>query len=141
VAAFVAEHFVAFQANVNVPAERAAFRRFGAIWTPSIVILNSDGIEQHRIEGFLPAREFHAQLMLALARILAVRKRWVEAEPQYTAIVDRFGDTAAAAEALYWRGVAAYQGRRDHDALVRMAAEMQQRYPSSEWAIKSAVWL
>jgi hypothetical protein len=140
VAALMAQDFIAFRANVNDPAERAAFRRFSAIWTPSIVILNADGVEQHRIEGFLPAREFHAQLLLALARIVAVRKRWVEAEPRYAAIVDQYGDTAAAPEALYWRGVAGYQGRRDHTALVTMAGEMKRRYPASEWAIKAAVW-
>jgi hypothetical protein len=141
VAALIGEQFIPFQANVNAPAERAAFRRFAAIWTPSIVILNADGVEQYRIEGFLPPREFQAQLLLALARIVAVRKRWAEAEPRYAAIVEEFGDTAAAPEALYWRGVAGYQGRRDHTALVTMAGEMQQRYPSTEWAIKSAVWL
>lgn len=70
-----------------------------------------------------------------------MRKRWAEAEPRYAAIVEHFGDTSAAPEALYWRGVAAYQGRRDHDALVVMAKEMQAKYPASVWAIKSAVWL
>jgi hypothetical protein len=140
VAAFIHEHFIPFQANVNEPLERTAFRRFGAIWTPSIVILNSDGAERFRIEGFLPPREFHAQLALALARIIAMRKRWADAEPHYARIVEQFGDTAAAPVALYWRGVAAYQGRRDHTALVQMAIEMKQRYPASEWAIKAAVW-
>jgi TolA-binding protein len=105
-----------------------------------VVILNSEGLERFRIEGFLPPREFHAQLKLALARIVAMRKRWADAEPLYASIVEQFADTAAAPEALYWRGVAAYQGRRDHTALVAMAAEMKQRYPIGEWAIKAAVW-
>ena len=134
------EHFIPFQANVNDPAERLAFRRFGAIWSPSIIVLNSEGVERYRIEGFLPAREFHAQLALALARIIAMRKRWADAEPHYARIVQELGDTAAAPEALYWRGVSAYQGRRDHTALVTMAIEMKQKYPASEWAIKAAVW-
>lgn len=129
-----------FQANVNDPAERTAFRRFGAIWSPSIVILDAEGVERYRIEGFLPAREFHAQLHMALARIVAMRKRWAAAEPLYARIVEEFGDTGAAPEALYWRGVSAYQGRRDHTALVTMAIEMKQKYPASEWAIKAGVW-
>ena len=125
---------------MNDPVERLAFRRFGAIWTPSIVILNSEGTERYRIEGFLPAREFHAQLAMALARIIAMRKRWADAEPHYARIVEEFGDTGAAPEALYWRGVSAYQGRRDHTALVTMAIEMRQKYSASEWAIKAGVW-
>jgi hypothetical protein len=140
VSAFVQEHFVPFQANVNDPAQRPAFRRFGAIWTPSIVILNSDGEERYRIEGFLTTRELHAHLRLALARIVAMRKRWADAEPLYARIVDEFGDTTAAAEALYWRGVAGYQGRRDHTALERMAAEMKQKYPGTTWAVRASSW-
>jgi hypothetical protein len=141
VSAFIHEHFVPFQANVNEPLQRPAFRRFGALWTPSVVILNSDGEERFRIEGFLPTREFHAQLHLALARIVAARKRWADAEPLYARIADEFRDTFAAPQALYWRGVAAYQGRRDKSALKTMAAEMKQRYPNDEWAIRAAVWL
>ncbi len=140
VSAFIAGHFVPFQANVNDAGQRLAFRRFGALWTPTIIILNSDGEERFRIEGWLPTREFHAQLHLALARIVAMRKRWADAEPLYARIVEEFGDTVAAPEALYWRGVAGYQGRRDHTSIDRMAAEMKEKYPAGEWAIKAAAW-
>lgn len=140
VSAFVHEHFVPFQANVNDPLQRAAFRRFGAVWTPTIIILSPDGEERYRIEGWLPTREMHAQLLFALARVTAMRKRWPEAEPMYARIVEEFGDTAVAPEALYWRGVAAYQGRRDKTALKLMAAEMKAKYPAGEWAIKAAAW-
>ena len=138
--AFVHEHFIPFQANIVLPDERMAFRRFGAIFAPTAIVLNSEGVERYRIEGFLPPREFLAQLMMAQARIVAMRKRWANAEPLYARIVDEFGDTSAAPEALYWRGVSAYQGRRDHTALVTMATEMKRKYPGSVWAIKSSVW-
>ncbi|HYO79380.1 MAG TPA: hypothetical protein VE010_23140 [Thermoanaerobaculia bacterium] len=135
------EHFIPFQANIHDHAQRTAFRRFGALWTPSVLILDADGVERFRIEGFLPKREFHAHLAMALARLVTARKRWADAEPHYARIVEEFADTTVVPEALYWRGVSAYQGRRDHVALETMATEITARFPGNVWAIKAAVWL
>lgn len=106
-----------------------------------MLVLDANGTERWRIEGFLPKRELHAQLEMGLARIVAVRKRWADAEPRYARIVERFGDTFVAPEALYWRGIAAYQVTRDHTSLERMAAELTSRFPGSAWAVKAAVWV
>jgi hypothetical protein len=45
-----------------------------------VVILDSDGDERFRIEGYLPKHEFRAQLELALARVAFMNKKWAEAE-------------------------------------------------------------
>jgi hypothetical protein len=48
--------------------QAADFRRFGeryrAIWTPATLLLDTEGVEHHRVEGFLEADEFLAQLQL-----------------------------------------------------------------------------
>lgn len=129
------------QLNIHDPAQRLAFRRFNAIWTPTIVVLDAAGNERWRVEGYLPKRELHAQLEMGLARIVAMRKRWAEAEPLYARIVETFGDTLVAPEALYWRGISAYQVTRDHTSLERMALELTSRFPASEWAVKVSVWV
>jgi hypothetical protein len=141
VARFIALHFIPLQLNIHDPAQRLAFRRFHAIWTPTVVVLDMAGNERWRIEGYLPKHELHAQLEMGLARIVALRKRWAEAEPLYARIVEHFGDTAVAAEALYWRGISSYQVTRDHTSLERMALEVTSRFPQSEWAIKASVWV
>jgi hypothetical protein len=132
---------VPLQLNIHEPAQRTAFRRFNAIWTPTALVLDRDGNERWRIEGFLPTREFHAQLEMALARIVALRKRWADAEPIYARIAEQFADTLVAPEALYWRGISAYQVTREHASLERMATELTSRFPRSEWAIKASVWV
>jgi outer membrane protein assembly factor BamD (BamD/ComL family) len=104
-------------------------------------VLDADGNERWRIEGFLPTREFHAQLEMALARIVAMRKRWADAEPMYARIAEQFADTLVVAEALYWRGISAYQVTREHTSLERMATELTSRFPESEWAVKARVWV
>ena len=127
--------------NIHESAQRTAFRRFNAIWTPTVLVLDSSGNERWRIEGFLPKREFHAQLEMGLARIVAMRKRWAEAEPLYAHIFESFGDTLVAPEALYWRGISAYQATRDHTSIERMAAELTSLFPGNEWAVKASVWV
>ena len=55
--------FVAVRMHVR---EKEAFervaRRFGVESTPTVLVLDSTGAEQHRFEGFVPREEFLAHL-------------------------------------------------------------------------------
>jgi len=68
---FVNQNFL--PARVHVKDEGQAFKRvserFKAPWTPTILELDANGVEQHRIQGFLPADDLLAQLMLGLAHM------------------------------------------------------------------------
>jgi TolA-binding protein len=116
------------------------FHRFDALWTPSVVVLDSDGNEQWRLEGYLPRTEFRAQLEVALARVAFVHKRWDDAERKYSAVVDQYPDSKAAPEALYWRGVSHYKATNDHTVLGELYGELKNRYGDSVWAMKSDPW-
>lgn len=102
--------------------------------------MDSDGEERWRIEGYLPKEEFRAQLEMALARIAFMQKNLPEAERRYAAIVENYGNTKAAAEALYWRDVTKYSQSHDPAPLQSVARELKERFPDSEWAIKASVW-
>jgi uncharacterized protein HemY len=118
-----------------------AMERFGANWTPTVVLLDSNGTERHRIEGFLPADDFLAQLHLGLGHIAFANKRFDEAQTHFREIVDKLPDTDAAAEAQYWAGVAKYKGTNDASALKATADAFRTRYSDSAWAKKSSIWL
>ena len=45
------------------------FKRFGALWTPTVLVMDPDGVERYRIEGYLPKDWFRARLEMATARI------------------------------------------------------------------------
>jgi TolA-binding protein len=102
--------------------------------------MDSDGKERWRIEGYLPRDEFRAQLEMGLARIFFMRKTWPEAEQRYTHIIERYPDTAAAPEAVYWRGVCQYKSTNDHTVLGGVPEQLNEKYPDSVWAKKAAVW-
>ena len=67
-------------------------------------------------------------------------KQWQEAEQRYTQIIERYPDTAAAPEAVYWKGVSQYKRTNDHTVLGVVPEELSKKYPDSVWAQKASVW-
>lgn len=126
--------------EAHIKEHPAYFHRFDAVWTPTVLVMDSDGDERWRIEGYLSKNEFRAQLEMGLARIAFMHKQWADAEHRYAQIVERYSDTAAAPEAVYWRGVSQYKRTNDHTVLGGVAEQLSQKYPNSVWAQKASVW-
>jgi hypothetical protein len=129
---------------VHVKDQPEDFRRFGqrygAQWTPTLLVLDPEGIERHRVEGFLPAQDLLPQLMLGLGHSEFSREHWEAAERHFRQIVDRFPYSDAAAEAMYWSGVSRYKASGDAAALGDTARAFTRRYQESSWAKKASVW-
>lgn len=138
-ARFINDNFVALEAHIKE--HPAYFHRFDALWTPTVLILDSDGHERWRIEGYLPKDEFRAQLELGLARVAFMQKQWAEAERRYAEVLARHPDSRSAPEALYWRGVSHYKATNDHTVLGELPGQFQEQYPDSVWALKTAAWV
>ncbi|HWS53502.1 MAG TPA: thioredoxin fold domain-containing protein [Pyrinomonadaceae bacterium] len=135
---FINENFVPVEAHIK---ERPAyFHRFDAVWTPTVLVLDPDGTERLRIEGYLPKDEFRAQLEMGLARVAFMRKRWADAEQRYAAVVERYPDSKVAPEAVYWRGVSRYKATNDHTALGDVPGQLEEKYADSVWALKALPW-
>jgi hypothetical protein len=139
---FVTENFI--PARVHVRDDSALFQKYGekygAQWTPTILELDPDGVERHRIEGFLPNDDFLSQLMLGRAQIAFAQQQWDEAEKRFREIVDKFPNTDAAPEALYWAGVSQYKGSNNSVFLKNTANAFKEQYQDTTWAKKSSVW-
>jgi len=142
VVAFVSENFVPVRVHVREQADefKRLGERYGAQWTPTILLINPAGEERYRIEGFLPTEDFLAQLSLGLAHEAFAKSNFAEAERRFADIVERYPDTEAAAEALYWAGVARYKATDDPSALGETARQFKKRYQKSSWAKKASVW-
>jgi TolA-binding protein len=117
------------------------FHRFEAVWTPTVLLLDSEGKERARLEGYLPNEDFKAALEWGLGRIAFVHKKYDDAERWYGDVVTRFGRSHSAPGAMYWRAVARYKATHDHTVLGKVAEELRSTYPSSEWASKAIPWL
>lgn len=117
------------------------FHRFDSVWTPSVIILDPNGEERFRVEGYLPKDEFRAHLEMGLARVAFMSKNFADAERRYTSVLERFPQSKAAPEALYWKGVSHYKATNDHTVLGEMPGQFQAKYPDSVWALKTAAWV
>ena len=109
-------------------------------WTPTVLVLDPTGTERQRVEGYMPNREFRAQLEIGLARAAFKSGRFEDAEDLYGRVAAGYAGMPAAAEALYWRAVSRYKGKGEGAALGEVAAQLSREYPNSEWATKATVW-
>jgi hypothetical protein len=114
--------------------------QYGVQWTPTILMLDPKGKERRRIEGFLPADEFRAQLELGLGQVSFAGGDYRDAHRRSSEVVAQLGETDAAAEAMYWAGVAKYKETNDPGALGATAKAFEERYQDSAWAKKASVW-
>ncbi len=114
--------------------------RFGVHWTPTALLLDSNGVERHRIEGFLPASDFASQILLGLGHMAFAAQNWKEAQQRFAEVLEKYPDSEAAPEALYWKGVAKYKETGDASPLGETARAFQTRYTTSSWAKKASVW-
>ena len=126
--------------EAHIKEHPAYFKRFEALWTPTILVMDSAGVERYRIEGYLPKDWFGARLKMGLARVAFMHKKFVDAQQIYADIANRYGTLAVAAEAIYFRDVCKYKATNDHTVLGPAASELAEKFPSDEWRLKSLPW-
>jgi len=126
--------------EAHIKEHPAYFHRFDALWTPTVLILDANGKECFRYEGYATKTEFRAQLELGLARVAFMNKKWEEAERRYDDVLQHHAETKAAPEALYWRAVSHYKKTNDHTVLSKVFEEFKERYSDSIWAMKAIPW-
>ena len=139
---FITREFRPVRIHVREDAEawKTVGLELGVQWTPTILILSPEGKEQHRIEGFLPADDFLAQLAIGLAKAAFSRNDFAEAERRYREVLEKYPNTESAPEAMYWAGVSRYKGSNDGSALQETARAFSKRYQGTAWAKKASVW-
>jgi hypothetical protein len=126
--------------KAHVKEQPKTFERFGVQWTPVLLVLDPNGVERHRWEGYLPPDDFLGQLQLGLAKSAFAAQRWSEAEKLFREVAEKHPKAEYAPEAVYWTGVARYKGG-DKEALPATGRALKERYPQSSWATKGSVWL
>ena len=133
----ITENFIPVRQHVKTHPE--AMERWGAQWTPTIMIVDANGKERHRVEGFVETDALLAQLQLGLAQASFASQQWDEAERLFEDVA-RSGDADAAPEAAYWAGVARYKRSGDPTALGETHKRLNADFPGTAWAKKTQVW-
>jgi hypothetical protein len=140
--AFVNEHFLPVRVHVKQQADE--YKRLGAQfnvhWTPTTLVVDAEGLERHRVEGFLPADDYIAQLKLGLGHSAFARGQFAEAAQRFDELLKSAPASDAAPEALYWAAVSRYKATGDPSPLRDAAQTFRNRYQDSSWAKKASVW-
>lgn len=137
VSAFVRQHFIPVKIPVREQPEVAA--SYDVVWTPNVVVADEAGKAHFRIEGYLPPTDFLAQLALGLGRYDLDRQQFAGAIHHFEEVARRHPGSDAAAQALYWLGVARYKDSKDPAQLRPSWEELVRAYPDSEWAKRANV--
>ena len=138
----IQESFVPVRAHVKEQAGefKRLGERFGAQWTPTVLVIDSKGQERHRIEGFLPADDFLAQLRLGAAHAKFAAGDFAASARLFEEVANASETSEAAPEAQYWAGVSRYKATGDASALNETARRFTERFQDTSWAKKASVW-
>jgi tetratricopeptide (TPR) repeat protein len=134
----VENNFIPIQIDFNK--NKALVKRYAVKWTPTIIILDSDGDEHHRFVGYLPPEDFIAQIVLGKGKVEFDLDRFEQAMQCFQEILVRYPKADAAPEAQYYLGVAKYKASHDPKELKLGLEVLQRDYPSSEWTKKAQVY-
>jgi hypothetical protein len=126
---------------VHIKENPRNFKRFDAVWTPTVIVMDPQGNERYRLEGYLPKNDFHVWLELALGRVAFMEKDWATAEKHFENALTRFPESKLAPEAVYYRGVCRYSATHDSAELANTANQLSEKYSGSEWQLRSIPWL
>lgn len=142
VAEFIENNFVPVRVHAREQSDqfKQLGARYSALWTPTILFLDNNGDERHRIEGFLPVEDFLPQLLLGVGHTAFGEGNFADAQRRFSEVIERYPESDAAAEAQYWKGVSKYKASGDASALAATAHEFTKRYGDTQWAKKASVW-
>lgn len=122
--------------KVHVDERPELTQRFNVHWTPTIIVADPEGVERHRLTGFLPPEEYRAQLEFAVAKTAFDKEDYTKASTQFSALVDQYPRSDITPEAQYWLGVSEYKRTKSSDALIGAWKKLLEKYPDSIWAKK-----
>jgi thioredoxin-related protein len=91
------DYLVAVRAQVH--SEPVLAQRFGVQYTPTVVILDEDGVEHHRSVGFLPPKELIPSILMAIGKAHYERRRFKKAATVLGRLVSTYPQSSVVPEA------------------------------------------
>ncbi|GJQ23162.1 MAG: tetratricopeptide repeat protein [Planctomycetia bacterium] len=106
---------------------------FNLKWTPTLIILDTEGKEHHRTVGFLSPEELIPSLLLGIAKVHFDLNAFKEALSYMEKILSDFPKSSMAPEAIYLKGVCQYKDTKNPKGLKEAYEQLQAKYPENEW--------
>lgn len=131
---YVIKNFIPLQISTQSGSD--LLNKYRIFWTPTILVLDAQGTEYYRIDGFLPSDEFIPQLKFGLGKMALEKHDYKKASNELKSIVDKYSKSDIAPAAQYWFGVSEYKATHNVDSLISAWRKIVEDYPNSIWADK-----
>ncbi|WP_048198786.1 thioredoxin fold domain-containing protein [Methanocella arvoryzae] len=126
--------------EISEPGNKDLVKKYNVEWTPTFIIADKDGSEAYRFVGYLPPKDFRAQLILGEGKVSMRNEDYDKAISCFETIDKKYPETEAAPEAAYYTGVAQYKKTNDAKMLKNAHIYLSRKYPESDWAKKAFAW-
>lgn len=107
-------------------------------WTPTFLILDSNGKEHHRATGFMAPEELIPAILLGIGKAYLDNDEAGKSLSILHDVLSLYSKSDAAPEATYYEGVAKFKSSNDAKHLKDAYERLSERYPNSEWARRAA---
>lgn len=132
---FIHEHFI----PLRLPNDDIPFAaEYSCFWTPTLLVLDHEGKQFQRSIGFLEPDEMIPLLKVGLAKFHFAKGHHDTAKLQLDEVLKSYPGSDAAPEAMFFLGVNQYKAKNDPGELKKAYEALQQKYPQSTWAKRSA---
>lgn len=134
-----AEEVVSFVHEYLIPvridfANKAIYDNFNAIWTPTLLVLDYQGHEVQKTIGFLEPEKFMAMMHLGMAKVHFATGEYDAANVHFKRLMDRFPESSAVPEAVFFQGVNLFRQKNDPGQLKNAYEKLQKEFPATSWA-------
>ena len=106
-------------------------------WTPTLLILDADGVEQYRTLGFYPPEDLIPSLLLGMGKSCFNRPDRPAACGYFQRLMKEYPKNPLAAEALYLNGVSLYIETHEVSNLIGIYDRLASEYPESPWLTRA----
>lgn len=106
-------------------------------WTPTLLILDSEGVEQYRTLGFYPPEDLIPSLLLGMGKACFDLPDRPAACGYFQRNIKEYPKNPMAAEAIYLNGVSLYIESHDVTNLIGIYDRLAQDYPESPWLTRA----
>lgn len=123
---------------VRIPADDPELGpRYKVKWTPTLLILDSEGVEHYRTLGFYPPEELVPSLLLGIGKAKFNAPDRPAACDCFGNILSNYPSSSLAPEAVYLNGVSRYIETHDVTNLIGIYDRLADEYPESPWLTRA----
>ena len=111
--------------------------RYRVKWTPTLLLLDGDGVEQYRTLGFYPPDDLIPSLLLGMGKACFNRPDRPAACEYFQRLMNDYPKNPLAPEAIYLNGVSFYIETHEVASLIRIYDRLAADYPESPWLTRA----